>query len=117
MTVRALQPDGDITTTGTQFTSDKDEVAQTIKTRLRLFMTEYFRDITQGTPWYQVIMVKSISLAIKEAAIKQVILETPDVVQILTFSTDFDTDNRKYTITSQVLTSFGVVEIQQGDVT
>jgi len=113
MTVRRLQADGDIATSGTQFLSEKAEVAQTIQTRLNLFLTEYFRNITLGTPWYQVILVKNVALEAKEAVLKNIILETPDVSQILEFKTDYDIEERKYTVTSTALSSFGLIEIEQ----
>ena len=57
MTVRLLDSDsdGDITTSGQQFTTEVEEIAQTVKTRLRLFLGEYFRDVTDGTPWWESI--------------------------------------------------------------
>ena len=53
MTVRKLDENGDIVTSGVQFITERDEIAQTVKTRLRLFLGEYFRDTTDGTPWFE----------------------------------------------------------------
>ena len=47
MRVRRLI-DGDIATSGVIWLYDRDAVAQTISTRLKLFLGEYFRDICRA---------------------------------------------------------------------
>lgn len=108
MTVRRLDPTtGDIVTSGVQFTGGVEEIAQTVATRLRLYLGEYFRDITDGTPWYQSILGKEGTLSSKEAAIKNRIIRTEGVVRILEFNTDFDINTRKYSVTADILTTTG----------
>ena len=115
MTVRRLDPDtGDIATSGQQFLTGVEEIAQTVETRLRLFLAEFFRDVTDGTPWFEQILGKGSSLEAKEAAIKNRILRTEGVIRLTKFSTEFDIDTRKYTITAGILTSFGETEIITG---
>jgi hypothetical protein len=116
MTVRRLdESTGDIVTRGRQFiTGDntQEEIAQTIKTRLRLFSGEYFRDVTDGTPWFQVILDKNATLAARDAAIKQRIVQTDGVLQLVTFETDYDISSRGFTVSAQVLTAVGLASIQ-----
>lgn len=107
MTVRKLDDNGDITTSGTQFLSDQKEIAQTVTTRLRLFLGEYFRDITKGTPWFQSILGKGQSLDVKDAVLKRQILQTAGVQSIFEFNTDFDLTERKYSISTGIITPFG----------
>lgn len=107
MTVRKLNSTGDIATNGVQFLSGVEEVAQTIATRLRLFLGEYFRDITDGTPWFQNILTKDGTLEGTDAIIKRRMLQTPNVTQVLTYNADYDIASRTYTITAQILTTFG----------
>lgn len=107
MTVRLLDSDGDITTSGRQFTTEVEEVAQTVKTRLRLFLGEYFRDVTDGTPWWESILGKEGTLSSKEAIIKNRIIRTEGVTQLIEFSTDFDINTRAYTVTAGILTQYG----------
>lgn len=112
MTVRRLDPEtGDITTSGQQFLTGAEEIAQTVRTRLQLFLGEYFRDVTDGTPWFEQILGKGSSLEGKEAAIKNRITRTEGVIQLTKFETDFDIDTRKYTINAGILTSFGQTEL------
>lgn len=109
MTVRRLDANGEIVTSGSQFLTGAEEIAQTIVTRLRLFLGEYFRDITDGTPWFQNILVKSGSLESKDAAIKIRIVRTPNVIGLTRYNSDYDIDSRTYSISGEVLTPFGQV--------
>lgn len=115
MTVRALDKEtGDIVTSGEQFLYEKEDVAQTITTRLKLFYGEYFRNIQEGTPWTQVILAKGASLQAKNTYIRQRIRETEEVEDILRYESDYDIEKREYTITNlQVLTSFGLTDVER----
>lgn len=116
MTVRALDPvTGDITTSGQQFITGTEEVAQTVKTRLRLFLGEYFRDINDGVPWWESILGKDGTLSSKEAIIKNRIIRTPGVIRLVSFSTTFDLPTRVYTIKAGILTQSGVIELEESN--
>ena len=112
MTVRALDPEtGDIVTSGEQFIDGAAEIGQTVKTRLRLFLGEYFRDVTDGTPWWESILGKEGTLSSKEAIIKNRIVRTDGVIQLLSFETDFDISTRVYTVSAGILTQYGETSI------
>lgn len=112
MTVRRLDPvTGDIVTRGKHFITGQERIAQTIKTRLRLFYGEYFRDITDGTPWFQVILDKNASMSQRDAAIKRRIIQTEGVLQLTKFDADYDIASRKYTVSVEVLTEFGLTSV------
>ncbi len=112
MTVRAIDPTtGDIVTSGQQFITGVDEIAQTVTTRLRLFLGEYFRDVTDGTPWFEQILGKGSSLQAKEAALKNRIVQTDGVIRLTSFSTDFDIATRNYVVSAGILTAFGETQI------
>lgn len=113
MTVRRLDENGDIVTQGTQFLTGVEEIEQTIRTRLRLFLGEYFRDISDGTPWFEQILGKGTSMSAREAALRNRILRTPGVVRLTSFSTDFNVDTRKYTVTAGALTTFGLLTVTE----
>jgi len=116
MTVRKLDDNGDITTSGTQFTSEQKEIAQTVVTRLKLFLGEYFRDITDGTSWFQDILGKGQSLDVRDAVIKRRVLQTSGVLSIFEFNTDFDLQERKYSVSMGIVTPFGNEVITISDV-
>lgn len=112
MTVRRLDEEtGDIVTRGQQFIGGKEEIAQTVITRLRLFLGEYFRDIQDGTPWYEQILGKFTSLDAAEAALRNRIASTPGVVRLVSFSADFNINTRAYSVQAGILTQFGLDEI------
>jgi hypothetical protein len=102
---------GDIATSGKQFVTGTDEVAQTIKTRLGLFLGEYFRDITDGTPWFQSILGKGSSVANKEAQLRRRIVRTEGVLKLTKFETSFDVQTRKYTVNVSALTTDGAITL------
>lgn len=111
MTVRKLDENGDIVTQGEQFIRERAEIAQTVMTRLRLFLGEYFRDITDGTPWYEQILGKFQSLSNAEAALRARIANTEGVIRLTYFRASFDINTRKYSVTAGILTKFGTDEI------
>ena len=111
MTVRKLDENGDIVTKGQQFIGSKEEISQTVLTRLRLFLGEYFRDVTDGTPWYEQILGKFQSLSSAEAALRARIANTEGVIRLTYFSASFDEASRKYSVAAGILTNFGVDEV------
>lgn len=114
MTVRRIDPvTGGIATSGQHFISGIDEIAQTIRTRLELHLGEYFRDITEGTPWFQTILGKEGSLQAKEAAIRNRIIRTPGVVQITYFNADYTPENRTYRVTVEAMTIYGEMKLDE----
>ena len=112
MTVRKLQADGDITTSGTQFISGVDEVAQTISTRLKLYLGEYFRDISDGVPWFEQILGKKYNRQLVDSIIRQRIIETEGVTGILQYGSELDTATRKLSISTVILTAYGQANIE-----
>ncbi len=113
MTVRRLDANGDIVTSGQQFITERLEAGQTVVTRLKLFLNEYFRDLTEGTPWFQDILGKATNLGVKEAAIKRRILQTEGVNSIITFDTNFDINSHEYEVATTILTDFGEISLAQ----
>lgn len=113
MTVRRLDAEtGDIVTRGSQFfNGGREEIEQTIRTRLWLYLGEYFRDVTDGTPWHEQILGKFASLSTVEAVLRARIANTPGVIRLVSFSTDFDVNTRKYSFSAQALTAQGLVEL------
>ena len=108
MTVRRLDTQaGDIITSGVQFIGDKEEVAQTISTRLRLFLGEYFRDIKDGTAYWEIIFNKNAAPQLRDSEIKRRIVETEGVTQVLTFESNYDINSRNYTVKTEVLSIYG----------
>lgn len=112
MRVRRIDESGDIATSGVIWLYDRGAVGQTIQTRLRLFLGEYFRDIQDGTPWFQEILGTFDNIGRIESIIKRRISETEGVDRILEFSTNYDPSTRIYSVNCNVLTQWGALDIQ-----
>ncbi len=112
MRVRRIEENGDIATSGVIWLYNRDAVGQTIQTRLRLFLGEYFRDIQDGTPWFQEILGTFDNIGRVESIIKRRISETEGVDRILEFSTNYDPSTRIYSVNCNVLTQWGALDIQ-----
>lgn len=116
MTVRKLDENGDIVTSGVVFISAQDEIEQTIRTRLRLFLGEYFRNITDGTPWFEQILGKNVNVSAREAALRNRIANTPGVIRLIAFKTDYpDVNARILTVTASVLTQYGTITVAESN--
>ncbi len=112
MRVRRLGSDGDLVTRGKMFLSGREAIAQTIVTRLKLFLGEYFRDVNDGTPWFQNILGKFENINAVEALLRNRIARSPGVVRLLSFNMQFDLETRSLSIQTQVLTKYGEQDIQ-----
>lgn len=88
MRVRPLSPLGDYTIGQPWYVNNPQAVEQTIGTRLKLWLGEFFLDTTDGTPYLTEIFGERYNKA-PDAAIKRRILGTPGVTQILSYSSSF----------------------------
>ena len=85
LSYRQLDANGDYTVLQPFLSDSPDTVAQAVLTRLRLITGEYWLDLTQGMPWLNVIGQK-VESAYYDPIIQQVILGTPGVTQITSYS-------------------------------
>lgn len=107
MTVRRLTEDGDIATNGNHFIGGIQETAQTVKTRVKLIEGEYFRNTAEGTPWFSRILPNTIDQALKESEIKRIITRTQNVGGIISFDFEFEREQRKISINSNIVDNSG----------
>lgn len=106
MRYRKLDADGDYMLN--TFLRDTPEcVAQAIGTRLRLTTGEWFLDITEGTPWNTKVLGKYTSQQY-DMAIKDRILGTLGVLELIDYASARNPDTRTLTITATVSTIYGV---------
>ncbi|CNH77713.1 hypothetical protein [Yersinia pekkanenii] len=94
--------DGDIVTHGDHFAVGKESTRQAVICRLKLFLGEYFLNMTEGTPWFQSILGKT-SLDIAAANIKERIITTPGVMGLTRFEFNADMQTRKITIYASLI--------------
>ncbi len=112
MKYRPFAP-GDDYSVGVPFLSNSPQcVAQAILTRLKLWLGEFFLDVTDGTPYLEDILVP-LAGASPDAAIQRRILGTPHVQSISSYSSAFDGQSRALTVNATVVTDYGPVTIQE----
>lgn len=87
-------------------------VAQAIKTRIKLLKGEWWENTDEGLPLFQKILGQSgtnENLAIADSLIKERIVDTPDVLSITRFNSNYE--NRSYSFNCSVSTKYGEIEI------
>lgn len=92
--------------------TDIDEIAQLLKTRLKLYRGEWFLNTSVGVPWLQEVLGKVNTKNGIESIIKDEILKTPGVRSLESFELDIDTVNRSLTVTFKVNTGSGILDLE-----
>lgn len=83
-----------------------DVVAQAVETRLKLWIGEWFANTGDGTGWNEAILGKH-SKNLYELTLRQRVLETPGVVSIDTFASQFNPNDRRLTVAMTINTVYG----------
>ena len=65
-----------------QLISDTDNVAQKLRLKLRFWFAEWFTDITDGTKYRELVLIKGPNLSRIQRHIQERILNTPGIVDI-----------------------------------
>ena len=107
--VRGLDSDGDMAFGygEANFLTGDAAIRQKVKTRLELYQGEWFLDVEDGTPWFQQVLGKPRSLPLIEAVVKQRILETDGVTDLIEFQMTLDRDTRLLDMAGNVVTENG----------
>lgn len=118
MRYRKLDDDDDFSfgSSANDFYVDSAEaVAQAVKTRLALWVGEWFADISDGTGWTQSILGKHSS-KLYELTLRQRVLETTGVLSIEDFQSSLDATTRKLTVSMTINTVYGTYSIDDEDI-
>lgn len=75
-----------------------DQITQNTGIRLRFFLGEWFIDITQGIPYYQEIFKKSPNQIQVDNIIKNEIITTFGIEEILSYTSDYNQRTRLFTV-------------------
>ena len=113
MRYRRLDHGGDYTfgAGGADMLTDIEACAQSIRTRLWLLFGEWWEDLTDGLPLFQKILAQR-DINIASEAIRNRILGTPHVRDIIYFSADWDNEQRHLLISCVVDTDYGQVTVE-----
>ncbi len=84
-------------------------VAQSIKTRLSLWVSEWFLNVNEGTDWMNVVGQVG-AYNVRDTIIRTRILQTPYVNSLYDWKSEIF--NRKYSASGKVVTTFGTAELE-----
>lgn len=114
MRYRKLTADGDYSFGNGQldFWRDVPEaVSQSVKTRILLWLGEWFLDTTEGTPFMQGILGK-YSKETADVVIQDRVLSTTGVVDIQNYVSSLNPDTRRMSISFDLNTIYGPTKVQ-----
>lgn len=106
--------DGDIAITNNNLTlvTAEDEVKQRLAQRLRTFFGEWFLDNEIGLPYYEDIFIKNPNAGLVEALLKTEIIDTPGVLELISFNIEIDKATRNLQVAFVVRSTTGNVELE-----
>ncbi|CDL85422.1 hypothetical protein [Xenorhabdus szentirmaii] len=81
-----------------------EAVAQAVKTRLNLWSGDWFLDTAEGTPYREAVLEKNYASAM---LLRERILDTKGVTEIVSLDASRDPDSRKIIITATINTRYG----------
>lgn len=113
MKYRKLDASGDYTL-GTQadfYVNSPTAVAQAVKTRLALWVGEWFLNVTEGMPWNEQVLGKRLRGKNYDTAIRQRILGTDGVSEIADYSSSIDPDTRALSVSATITTAYGTTQL------
>lgn len=115
MTSFKQNADGDLVIENNSFATvdGVDEVILLLKQRLQTFYSEWFLDNRIGLTYYQDIFQKKLNPVAIEAAIKTEILNTPNVIELMSFNLELDTSTRTLTVSTKMLIIDEVIDFTQ----
>lgn len=89
-----------------------EAVGQAVKTRLLLKTEEWFLDVTEGTP-YATDILGTGTKPTYDAAIRERILDTEGVTEIVAYKSDLDATTRGLLVTATIATRYGQITVEQ----
>jgi hypothetical protein len=117
MIYRRLSSDGDYVfgQNKQDFQSDNEAAAQAVYTRLKLLLTEWWEDSSDGLPLFQSILGARTNKG-KQAIdliLQTRIRNTLNVTDLFDFSSTFDSETRKYSFQCRVDTTYGEINLEE----
>lgn len=115
MHYRKLNADGDFVMGhgAADYLVDSPEcVAQAVATRLRLLSGEWFLDLQEGTPYTTRVLGKQMPQSY-DPILRARILQTEGVREITAYSSLFDGETRRLTVSVSLSTDYGPAELTE----
>jgi len=87
-----------------------DAIEQHLKQRFQFFRGEYKHNLTRGIPYHDEFFKKSLNPIVMDSILKDVILETPGIIELLSFSIELDDQTRILSVIFKVSTDSGILD-------
>jgi len=84
-----------------------DAIEQHLRQRLQFFRGEYAHDLTRGIPYHDEFFKKNPDPIVMDYILKDTILTTPGVAELLSFVMDINNSTRILNISFKVSTDYG----------
>ena len=75
-----------------------NQIIQNLAIRLRFVLGEWYLDITQGVPYYEVFFKKAPIQIQIESILKEEIVNTRGILELTSFESEFDQTRRIYSV-------------------
>ena len=93
--------------------SSSDEVKQRLLQNLKSFYGDWFLNLTSGVPYYQDIFRKDYDVEVISVILKQTILNTLGVLELLSFELSIDDTARKLSLSFDVRATDKTISISE----
>ena len=105
----------DIELVGNDFvlTEGVDAIKQHLSQRLKTFLNEWFLDNRIGIPYFEHVLIKNFDPVVVDTVFKKQIIDTPGVLELLSFNADLDKTARILNITFKARTSEGIINFSE----
>jgi hypothetical protein len=89
----------------------RDEIAQVLRQKLRLFLGEWFLDTREGLDYYGVVLKKNVDPGKLDALFKEAILSSRGVVELINFKLELS--QRTLSLEFVARTSDGIINFSE----
>lgn len=90
-----------------------DAIDQHLGQRLKTFLGEWFLDTRIGIGYFQHILKKSYDPIVVDTILKDAVINTPGILQLLSWDLDVDNSLRELTLTFKAQTSTGILNFSE----
>jgi len=87
-----------------------DAIEQHLKQRLQFFRGEYGYDLTRGIPYHDEFFKKRPNPVVIDSILKNVILTTPGITELLKFELEIENSTRELNIIFKANTDDGILD-------
>lgn len=107
-----LDETGDILVTDNRLTLTEglEAIRQHLWVKLQIFLGEWFLDNEIGVPWFRDVLIKNPSFVVVQQVLKDQILTTQGVLELLEFDFELNTTTRVATLNFKARCDDGIID-------